>query len=251
MQFSLSAFIGFVIGLIRCAEMERNPVFLKFHKVGSGSISSCLREMYVKSSSIKTYWKPQSTCGGDPFTHSTLFKYQSTMLMSDCVERTNPSEVEIVAMFREPLEKIISQLVFFNDEVHLSISNSSEMNSTMHKMLGDTQSITAEEMIALVRSIKSKPRVHSKFASNIVLNEYEMVFSKNSKLPFLSSPVTASAAVHNMIQDVRTIGVLEYIPSFLYLLSKHLNVSLPCHCQEDHAHGMGARNMQYFASPTR
>lgn len=236
-----------LIKFVGCSEADRKAIFLKFHKVGSGSVSACLRDSISKLSP-NTYWKNQRSCGVDPFSHSLLYKYQS-MQLSDCIESTK--DINIIAILRDPLEKVISQLVFFNNEVNFLVSNVSNLRTTCQKILGDTHAVSATEMSALLTLIKSNSHVHSKFQSNIVLNEYEMVFSKNNTLPFRSSAISASEATHNMIRDVDTIGVLESLPSFFYLLSSHLNTALPCHCLEDHSHGIGKRNKQYFASPTR
>ena len=188
----------------------------------------------------------------DPFSHSTLYLYQSSDvddLFSKCVNSS--VNKHILTILRNPLEKVISQFVFFHEELVRSLSHSPFLQRVSRKILNNSLSVTPSEMHNLMKELKQREHIHTQSLSNIVINEYEMVFSHSRSIPFVSSSLTQADALRYQQRDISTIGVMEHMDSFLYLLSQHLNITLPCSCSVPATHGVQSRNEEYFHTRTR
>ena len=103
--------------------IEKVPIFLKFHKVGSTALTTMLQSVcHIKWWNATSSKAPKSVgaedfCCGDPFWHQTIHQYRSTGVCS--LQRCTLGfdrglrEPKLVALFRDPVDRFISGVYYF------------------------------------------------------------------------------------------------------------------------------------------
>ncbi len=103
------------------AAVETVPIFLKFHKVGSTTLTTVLQtvcDIHWWNATPRALVRPAAAfCCGDPFWHQTIHQYRAAGACSlrRCVRGFGSGlrAVKIFALFREPKSKFVSGLYYF------------------------------------------------------------------------------------------------------------------------------------------
>jgi hypothetical protein len=212
---------------------------LKFHKVGGGSVNVALRKIYANTS-----WY---TCHGDPYSHDMLNKFEDLGLegiKKKCT--TEKCDTQIISVFREPVEKTISQLYFFNQELS-TWANKYGHHDVVEKLWHSPLSISKVEMANLIEAMQQG---YASLSLNLRLFEYETILSRSKVYPFKSSPETISRALSE-VDQLSIVGTTEEINSFFVLMSIVRNIPLHAFCNLHKDHGAGNTNKIMFNSTDR
>jgi len=160
--------------------------------------------------------------------------------------------VVLVALFRDPVEKLISQLYFFHEffkkliyDVKDRIQESSAWMG-IDKLVSDPKNISAEEMNFLLDTV-----THYSTDPNLLLNEYETVMSRTMIRPFRNTPVTLSRALVNLNRDIAVVGISENMPSMFVLLALDLRMKISSTCNRHVTHNVEKKYLSIFNSTTR
>jgi hypothetical protein len=177
--------------------------------------------------------------------------------------------ITYIAVFRHPLEKIISQLYFFSTELSKQIISHSNSTITsnalsahdiniskivMDKLIKNSLSITPNEMTALFDIMD---KLYDNQNCDLQLHEYQntldsKIYSKNhigKSYESMNDIVTRMG--DNMLHVV---GITEYMPSFFILLFYELDISLEyinTTCKLHYTHGASKMYQNIFNNQKR
>jgi len=135
---------------LRLGSRDFVPLFVKFHKVGSGTVSELFRRhcgsvaRRLNTSSNVYPWRGGPSCGPGPHEHVSLEMYHSggVQKFEECTEKRSP--VRLYTLLRDPVEKFLSGSYFWRREVPIHLAN---------KLNNSPGNVTAKDMDALAESV--------------------------------------------------------------------------------------------------
>ena len=225
------------------------PVYLKYHKVGSSTVTEFLRIFYNPN---VTNWWNHTKCKTDPFDHMVPKHYQAWGLegiRSRCVTCSRKSYTLVpIAVLRNPVERLISSFFFFHADLqkHTAFAPHSIKLSVQRFQTGQNlHLILPAHMTELIHYVRRR-KIFS-----LPINEYEETLSQSSHSPFHSSQISLKRALHNLQTDIPVIGTTENLSTLLVLLSVvfQLNLSVACPLHLDY--GQSKKNLKLFQSTQR
>lgn len=225
------------------------PIHIKFHKVGSGTVSTFLRQKEEFYNTSTKLWKKSSTaCGRDPFGHSTLTLYRTCgkQCFASCVPQDGT--YLLLSVFRPPVERVISQLYFWNEHLLDLLENRNATNvaprSVLQRLASNPRGIAAADMRHLIQCLHQLRHGDDK----VVVHEYSYVLCDrdvDDKVKCLKK------ATKKLKDDFDIIGTMDSIPSLFVLLGEELRVSFRSACDLHIRHAAPDRNMAFFGNSTR
>jgi hypothetical protein len=219
-----------------------------------------------------TDWWNQSSCH-ILYSHDTLTIYKklnTTELITKCIMNYNENQlITYIAVFRHPLEKIISQLYFFSTELSKEIisHSSSTMASNslsahdinisklvMDKLIKNSLSITPNEMTALFDIMD---KLYDNQNCDLQLHEYQNTL--DSKIYARNHIEKSYESMNDIVTRMgdsmlHVVGITEYMPSFFILLFHELDISLEyinTTCKLHYTHGASKMYQNIFNNQKR
>lgn len=239
---------------------NRCALFLKFHKVASGSVSKVLTSKLGNE-----WWKMNSYCGRSSYAHSILHIYRNVNstreIYRDCVrkEKINCTGLTVTTLLRDPIERVVSQFYSFPVDVEKAIP---EMNTSVIKLFEAPRNITSDEMMSMLKNaqLHFNNKIKNDIWQNLNLYEYLYTFGKIKKdgkksVNYIESVEKNEQALSVSLETIRNeiypIGLMENLPSYYVLLSKIFDVNLELSCHIHNEHGLKNKYLKYFNSTSR
>jgi len=212
------------------APRETVPIFLKFHKVGSTTLTALLQTLCsltwwnatdsAMASKLRGRGEEGSFCCGDPFWHQTIHQFRDLgpCSLKRCVRgwSTGLRAVKLFALLREPMAKFVSGLYYFSRwENRKKLFGSHPANFTLAEL---------DELAHASLEVRMKAPVQ----------EYTVILSRHStdfKWGTVADAGTVAKATASLQRDVSGVGVVERLGAFAVLLALELSwapEALPC-----------------------
>lgn len=194
-------------------------LFLKFHKTASATVGKILRQKFGTD-----WWIVNKICGASAFhEHSTLQLFRKVenkkAIFEKCVakEHTTCDTLEVTTLLRHPLEKIVSQLFFFQYDLKRAVPHL--LNNTVTLLLNNPKNISAEQMkILLIESQNyfNKNNENDPW-QNLNLNEYLFTLGRLKNITYLpkinelenEANELLNISLDTIRKDIDIIGVME------------------------------------------
>lgn len=225
-------------------------VFLKFHKTGSESTAHYLRDSGLFNDLAK-FWDIRA-CRGGCFSHPVLMTYAKhgyTGIRNTCLLRTptdgcRTERLYITTVLREPLERLSSHLFYFKT-LYVSrlrssfrrVSSAQEALQIYNRLHHVPGNITVAEMELLIDTLRLViPLTPYSNQPTSMTRPYTLILGRHITKPFLPSNETIAEAKRAMRDDLGSIGIMEELPAYFYLLSQHLNIDVKISCNKNITH---------------
>jgi hypothetical protein len=192
------------------------PIFLKFHKVGSGTVAEIMRRhcnsiakrVSPAGSEYPTFpWRGGSHCGLGPHEHATMDIYHSSGMegLELCSQQKAP--VRAYTILRDPVEKFLSGIYFWKRAIPADLAP---------KLL-DPGAITVADVDRLANEVYKRGEPNAGRAGPLL--QYSYVLGRLKMAARDSPTAVQTAASCRKLEDEFTVGVTEQMDSFLVLVA--------------------------------
>lgn len=212
------------------------PVFMKFHKVGSESVTLYLISVTEK---LTKEWRGDYCNTTFPYAHEVLDLYMNHGLegmIDECVITPEKfCRISLTTVIRNPLEKFLSYLYHFKSDILIRahVNGNTIVRETMEMIFNRTSKlITVHHMSELVEHCR-RWNIHQPL---FFISRYFTESNYDTMYMNITNDVYEDAA-YNIQQDFDAVGVTEWMPSYFVLLSKVYNYDIITACGLHLDHG--------------
>ena len=192
------------------------PIFLKFHKVGSGTVADLMRRhcnsiskrVSPAGAALPTFpWRGGTHCGLGPHEHATMDIYHAAGLegLELCSQQRAP--VRGYTILRDPVEKFLSGIYFWKRAIPADLAP---------KLL-EPSSITLEDAERLANEVYKRGESSMGRAGPLLQYSYVLGRLKMTERDTPSAEQTAASC--RKLEEEFTVGTTEQMDSFLVLVA--------------------------------
>lgn len=218
------------------------PLFVKFHKTGSGTAAALFRKHCANSMLLPDLdgmfpWRGGPLCGPLPHEHASIQMYRTQGIPGFEWCTLFKTKIQLYTVLRTPVEKFFSGAYFWKKEVE---------KSNLLGLLQDPSALTVTDIDRLTEAVHWYGRQTTKgkcshgtcystragplLQFTAVLGKVDLNDPIERDTP---SPKTVEFACANMRRDFR-VGVAEQMDSFAVLVALDNNWQLDTMCAETH-----------------
>jgi len=192
------------------------PIFLKFHKVGSGTVADLMRRhcnsiskrVSPPGTALPTFpWRGGTHCGLGPHEHATMDIYHAAGLegLELCSQQRAP--VRGYTILRDPVEKFLSGVYFWKRAIPDDLAP---------KLL-EPSTITLEDAARLANEVFKRGEPKMGRAGPLLQYSYVLGRLKMSERDTPNAEQTAASC--RKLEEEFTVGTTEQMDSFLVLVA--------------------------------